>query len=176
MVVIPGRNFGPYSPLMFLPQLAARRRGAEVVPVSWHRDFDELGTGGIRAEEWVADQVNPALAGLDRPLLVGKSLGSYASLIAANLDLPAVWITPLLHRPEIVAGLKRATAPFMLVGGTADPSWDGDVARGLTPRVCEIPGADHGLMRADRPLADYAAILSEVGTAVERFLDDVWTG
>jgi pimeloyl-ACP methyl ester carboxylesterase len=76
----------------------------------------------------------------------------------------------------VVAALKRSTAPFLLIGGTADEWWDGDAARSLTPHVVEIEGADHGMF-APGPLAASAAVLGDVITAVERFFDDVvWPG
>ena len=65
--------------------------------------------------------------------------------------------------------LARATAPFLLVGGTADDAWDGAAARRLTPHVLEIDGADHGLL-VPGPLARSAEVLGRVCTAVERFL------
>jgi hypothetical protein len=71
--------------------------------------------------------------------------------------LAAVWLTPLLHRPEVVEALARASAPFLLVGGTADPSWDGAVARRLTPHVLEVPDAHHGML-VPGPLARSAEV------------------
>lgn len=44
----------------------------------------------------------------------------------------------------MVAGLRAATEPYLLVGGTDDESWDGALARDLTPHVLEIEDADHG--------------------------------
>lgn len=81
----------------------------------------------------------------------------------------AIWLTPLLHRPEVVAALGRASAPFLLVGGTADAAWDGAVARRLTPHVLEVPDADHGLLLPG-PLARSAEVLGRVCTAVEEFV------
>ncbi|WP_320067230.1 hypothetical protein [Micromonospora sp. RTGN7] len=66
--------------------------------------------------------------------------------------------------------LARATAPFLLVGGTGDDSWDGAAARRLSPHVLEIGGADHALL-VPGPLARSAEVLGRVCTAVERFLD-----
>ncbi|HEY9290922.1 MAG TPA: hypothetical protein VIP98_06565 [Microlunatus sp.] len=35
VVVLPGRSFGAYAPQLFFPMMAAMRRGAEPVAVSW---------------------------------------------------------------------------------------------------------------------------------------------
>jgi hypothetical protein len=72
-----------------------------------------------------------------------------------------------------VASLRASAAPFLLIGGTADHlAWDGAVARSLSPYVCEVAGADHGLF-VPEGLAASAGVLGEVTAAVERFLDEV---
>jgi hypothetical protein len=72
------------------------------------------------------------------------------------------------------AALARAAAPCLLIGGTADKVWDGRLARSLTPHVLEIDGADHGMFVPGR-LSASAAVLGQVTTAVENFLDhQVW--
>ena len=62
--------------------------------------------------------------------------------------------------------------PCLLAGGTADPFWDGRVARSVTADVVEIDGADHGLF-VPGALGASAAALGQVITAVEDFLDRV---
>ena len=100
------------------------------------------------------------------------SLIGYGSPLAAERGLPAIWLTPLLTIDWVVDGLRRSTAPFLLIGGTADPLWDSTLARELTPYVPEVPGADHGMYVPGR-LAASAAVLGQVATAVEDFLDQV---
>jgi pimeloyl-ACP methyl ester carboxylesterase len=174
-VVAPGGGYGPDAPLLKFAGLAAERRGAALHPVEWDLeagDADAMITGRVSAavEDCVA-------AGAPVPVIVGKSLGSRAAPVAAERVLPAVWFTPLLTdlpivAETVVAALKRATAPFLLIGGTGDEWWDGDIARSLTPHVVEIEGANHGMF-VPGPLAESAAVLGEVTTAVERFLDEV---
>jgi hypothetical protein len=108
-------------------------------------------------------------------VLVGKSLGTYAAELAAERGLPGIWHTPLLTIPHCVAALRRASAPFLLIGGTADTWWDGEVARSLTPHVLEVPDANHGMILLGEPLARSAAVLGRVVTAIEDFLDQhIW--
>jgi pimeloyl-ACP methyl ester carboxylesterase len=177
VISIPGRIGGPYTPLLMFACYAAERRGAEVRHV-WYSDAgDPLELPPQQRAEWVNGHVRPVLEGLGRPLLVAKSLGTNAAALAADLDLPAVWITPLIGPGQwygdlVTAALRAATAPFLLIGGTADLSWDGELARELTPHVFEVAGAGHGLTVAG-PLASSAAVLGEMATAVERFLDEV---
>jgi hypothetical protein len=92
--------------------------------------------------------------------------------VAAERTLPAVWLTPLLSEPWAVAALRRATAEFQLVGGTADPYWDSTLAHRLSPHVLEVEGADHN-MYVPGPLTDSIAVLARTVIAVDEFLDAI---
>lgn len=168
-VVLPGRGYPVDGPLLFFAQVALRRRGVDVAAVRWSPppDLDAAG-----APEWVAAQLEPALAAGGRPLVVAKSLGSFAAPVVAERGLPAIWLTPLLGQETVVAGLRAARAPALLVGGTADPAWDGALARSLGMAVHEVPGADHALFLPG-PLAASAEALAGVATAMEEFLDSL---
>lgn len=122
----------------------------------------------------VISQVAPVLDGLApaETLVVAKSLGTRAAPLVAEHGCAAVWLTPLLRDPQVVDGLRRATAPFLLVGGGLDPLWHAELARELTPHVLEIPGADHGLFEPG-PLAVSVKHLAVLTEAVESFLDEV---
>jgi pimeloyl-ACP methyl ester carboxylesterase len=165
-VLIPGRGYDTRAPLFAYLEEVLLRAGFDVHPVSWQAQPPE--SSPAQTIGWVTGQVTPALA-QRTDLLVGKSLGTLAAPLAADRGLPAVWLTPLLTRAEVVAALERAEAPFLLAGGTADPLWDGAVARRLTPHLLEIPDADHSMMLPG-PLAASAAVLGRVCTAVEEFV------
>jgi hypothetical protein len=174
VLVVPGRMYGPYAPLLFYAAWAAEVRGAKVRSLHWTPPSN-LDPGGTA--EWVHGQVGPVLDEVTEtggpPLVIGKSLGSYVAALTAERGLPAVWLTPLLRQPEVVDALRRAVAPYLLIGGTADElAWDGELARKLSPHVLEVDGADHGMFMPG-PLAGSAAVLGQVATAVERFLDQV---
>ncbi|MBB5840812.1 alpha/beta hydrolase [Kribbella italica] len=174
-VVVPGGEYGPQGPLLMFAGEAAERRGATIHPVQWQNREAATTLTEEQLLAWVIGQVSPHLpigvagSGL---LLIGKSLGTHAAALAAERGHPAVWLTPLLHHKQVVDALERSRAPFLLVGGTNDPLWDGDVARRLTPHVLEIPEADHGMYVPGR-LAASAAVLGEVTTKIEDFLDEV---
>lgn len=158
---------------------AVERRGGTTSAVAW----GDLGSvTDADAGPWVVSQATPVLRAAlpsassagEGLVLIGKSLGSYGAPLAAEYGLPAVWLTPLLHRTWVVDALRQAEAPFLLVGGTADPSWDSALAAELTQHVLEIPEADHGLF-VPGPLSASATALGQVATAIETFLDTIWT-
>jgi hypothetical protein len=155
-------------------RLAAERRGALVRVVSWDL---APGRGFDRHRDMVTATIGAAVDELTAetgaaPLVIGKSLASLAAPLVADRGLPAVWFTPLLTDEPTVTGLHRATAPFLLAGGTADPYWDGRIARLLTADVVEIDGAGHALF-VPGPAAASIAVLGQVLTAVEDFLDRI---
>jgi hypothetical protein len=176
VVAVPGRMFGPHAPLLMFTADAAEARGARLRPFWWD-GAEELDIGDPEAVmEWARKQVDPVVdevvGSAESVLLAGKSLGVNAAAVAAEREIPAVWLTPALVWPPIVEALRRATAPFLLVGGTGDQAWDSRLAHELTPYVLEVEGADHG-MYVPGPLAASAAVLGRVATAVEDFLDEV---
>jgi pimeloyl-ACP methyl ester carboxylesterase len=176
IVLIPGGMFGPHVPLLSYGWLAGRARGAEAYHVEWPADRPSVGDPAAAAP-WVISYLAGVLDALavSTPVLVGKSLGTYAAALATDRGLPGIWLTPLLSDQRCVAALRRASAPYLLIGGTADRYWDGRLARSLTPHVLEIPQADHGMILPGEPLARSAAVLGQVVTAIEEFLDDqVW--
>jgi pimeloyl-ACP methyl ester carboxylesterase len=120
----------------------------------------------------VPPRVEYSLTTLGASLL--SAIEPLAAPLVADRGLAAVWFTPLLTDKATVAALRRATGPHLLVGGTADRLWDGEVARSLGPEVIEIDGADHGMI-VPGELAASAAVLGKVITAVEAFIDQaVW--
>jgi hypothetical protein len=158
-VVLPGARYPPSAPLLWFAREVAKSHGWSVLEV-WDEYVD-------RTEDpwrWVEDRAEAALAraGDARVFLVTKSLTSRAVRIAAARCLPGVWLTPLLHNGEIAAGFELLSAPALLVGGTADESWDASVAG--RHEVLEIEGADHALQLPESPDASVAAL----GKLVER--------
>jgi len=51
-------------------------------------------------------------------LIIAKSLGTYAATLAAEQELPAIWLTPLLHIEAIAKAIIRNPAAALLVGDT----------------------------------------------------------
>ncbi len=175
-VVVPGQAYSTDGPLLMYAAMAAERRGGLVRRITW--TVPEF-SADDQERAWVASQVREAAdavgaaAGVAAPVVIGKSLGSLAAPLAAGRSLPAVWLTPLLTDEPTLAALWQATAPCLLIGGTADKAWDGEFARSVTPHVLEIEGADHAML-VPGPLAASAAVLGQVVTAVEDFLDRLW--
>ena len=148
----------------------AERRGATVHRHTWSPDPPDASE---EIEDWVRADAAPLLDEVGgTALVIGKSMGTNAASLAAERSLPAVWLTPLLTMPWVTASLEQATAPFLLIGGTADKAWDGAAARLLSPHVFEVDDADHGLY-IPGPLVDSIAVLGRVVQAMEAFLDTI---
>jgi hypothetical protein len=167
-ILLPGAHYRPIGPALFYPGRVAHANGWAVLEVE-----DELWEGDRVA--WVEERVRAALrfAGDRRAAVVAKSVTSYAVLFVP--DLPAVWMTPLLRDPEVVAALERATGPGLLVGGSADLQWDADVAARLPQEVLELDGADHALVRPGDPRGS-VDLLSAVVERVDAFFGALGPG
>ena len=174
-VLLPGAAYSVQAPLLWFARRAAVDAGRNVLAVvdTFDRSQD--------AARWVEERTEASLLFIRdrdaRPALIAKSLTSLASPIAAREGLPAVWLTPLIASGHeltapVVAGLRAGSAPRLLIGGTADPSWDASVARSLAhAQVLELDGADHGLEVED--VATSTSNLATVGRAVRAFLESV---
>jgi hypothetical protein len=174
-VVLPGGKFGPAAGMLMYAGTVAERCGATVHRHSWSREPPDPFEPSV--ESWVCGEVTPLLDAVGgSPLLIAKSLGTNAATLAADRSLPAVWLTPVLTVPWVTSALGRATAPFLVVGGTADAMWDGASAGRLSPYVLEVEGANHGLY-VPGPLTDSIAVLGRVVLAIEEFLETIgWPG
>ena len=169
-LILPGRGYGPASPLLDYARLALLHAGWAAQQVWWHVP-EGLRDGDI----WVRDQAAAALAGErtdSRVMIVGKSLGTRAAAFAAEHGYPAIWMTPLLVVPEVVAGIRANPTRQLLVGGTSDKLWDADVAADLAAGGCEVlqlDGLDHGLVDPADPVRSAEALV-EITRALVRFL------
>ncbi len=173
-VILPGAMYLPDAPLLWFSREAVLAAGCNVLAV-WDT-FDHRGD----RQQWVDERLQAALEHVPAttPLLVTKSLTSLAARAAAERALPAVWLTPLISdvhpdAPAVVAGLRASRAATLLVGGTADVSWDGATARAAVPHatVLEIADADHVLQvpgDLERSLAALATVARAVGDFAAR--------
>jgi hypothetical protein len=168
-VVLPGVRYFSQAPLLWFAREAAQAAGWSVLELSERAPADE------EPYAWMRDRAERALRAVDvrTVAVIGKSLGSAAAPLVAERELPAVWLTPLLVRPEVVAALAGSTAPGLLVGSTADPTWsDGEQPGGDTVEVLEFDGLDHSLQVDGDPLASLD-ILRVVTERIGAFLGSV---
>ena len=168
-VVLPGVRYFSQAPLLWFAREAAQARGWSVLELS------ERAPAGEEPFAWMRDRAERALdraAEADTVAVIGKSLGSAAAPLAAERGLRAVWLTPLLIRPDVVAALRAATAPALLVGSAADPTWsDGEQPGGDAIEVLELEGLDHSLQVDGDPLASLD-VLRQITDRILAFLDE----
>jgi predicted alpha/beta-hydrolase family hydrolase len=170
-LVVPGVGYSPAMPLLYFARSVLVRHGWTVQELWWTVPRDFPGRPEQEQVAWVEQQVGAAVdaeAGACR-LIVGKSLGSLACGLAADRGLPAAWLTPVMPLGHVPASLRRAKAPTLLVGGTADRLWDASAAASSGHEVLEIPGADHSLELPGDP-AGSVGVLREVTSRLDGFV------
>jgi hypothetical protein len=166
IVLLPGARYPTRAPLLWFAREVAISRGYGVLEV-----LDEP-PAGEDPFAWVRDRAQRALAHEPSAMdvVVGKSLSSDVADIAAERGLPAIFLTPLLDRPGIVAALARTARPTLLAGSTADPTWRPEL---LPPNVMldqlEFDGLDHGLQLPGDPQVSVKT-LQKVTKRIDRFL------
>jgi len=169
VVLLPGVRYFSQAPLLWFAREAAQARGWSAVEV------DERAPGDQEPFEWMRAQARRALEATEADLVVvvGKSLGSAAAPLVSERGLPAVWLTPLLTRPDVVEALAGATAPALAIGSPDDPSWgEGELPDNSALEALELAGLDHSLQVDGDPLASLD-VLRTVTERIGAFLDDV---
>jgi hypothetical protein len=168
-VVLPGVRYFSQAPLLWFAREAAQARGWSVLELSERAPADE------DPFAWMRDRAARALDFASQAgtvVVIGKSLGSAAAPLVAERGLAAVWLTPLLIRPEVVSALEEASAPSLLVGSTADQTWSGGrQPEGDAIEVVELDGLDHSLQVPGEPLASIE-VLRQVTERIGAFLDE----
>jgi hypothetical protein len=168
VTVLPGSGYTAMGPLLWYSRSVLRDLGWTVRTLEWTTKPSFSAAREAYAE---------ILDGRDAPggdalhILVAKSLGTLAMPMAVRLGLPGVWLTPVLtseQAPDVRETAADLDEDHLLVGGTADPLWDGELADGSEADVLEVENADHSLeVPGDR--AENLAILDEVVSAIEEF-------
>ncbi|MEU4238321.1 alpha/beta hydrolase [Actinoplanes sp. NPDC026619] len=175
-LLIPGHGYTAERPLLHFAGAVFEKHGWDTREVRWPeppppRDDQDRAAWFARLTSFVQAHVGPILDRETAPriALVGKSMGCFAASFAADRGLPGVWLTPVLRESPLPADLRRATAPFLLVGSAADRSWEPEVARSLGQPFYETEHADHGLETPDDPV-NSAEILRQVTLAMDSFV------
>lgn len=165
--LFPGRQYTPDRPLLYFAREVFLAHGWSVEEVWWDAEdliTDESLQARVKRElEQVADR---------DPVVLGKSVGTLAVPLVSELNLPAIWLTPLFDRPELVSALNSVKSKTLLVGGTDDEFWDSAVAKATGLQILELPGGDHNLEIAGNPLAS-VRFLSELLMTIESFVKDL---
>ena len=166
-VLLPGRGYSPNHPVLYYAREVLLVQGWSVKEVNWSPE-------DLVSEEAVIERSKAELNEVaDRnPLVLGKSLGSFVLPWVVQQGWQVIWLTPLLNRPELITALKSVTGKTLLVGGTADVSWESNVAKASGQQVLEMPGADHGLEVPGNPLAS-VALLRELVETVTLFVESL---
>jgi hypothetical protein len=166
VVLLPGARYPTRAPLLWFAREVAVARGYGVLEL-----LDEP-AAGEDPFAWIRDRAARALE--HRPsaqdVVIGKSLSSEVAAIAADRELPAIWLTPLLDRPSVIAGLAAAARPTLIVGSTADPTWRPDaIPENAMIDRAQLDGLDHGLQLPGDPETSLKALRTVV-KRIDRFL------
>ncbi|GAA1393110.1 hypothetical protein [Luteococcus peritonei] len=169
LLVLPGMNYPVDGAGIMLPVRALAEQGWEVFAVAWDlADVREDPQALRQAVEQAAEQAHQAAGGATTMMLLGKSVASLATGWVARAAMPAIWLTPMLTRPEVCGALAASPAPALLAGGSADQLWDGAAARATGKQVLELGAVDHGFISPSGDPA-YLATMTRLTAACTDF-------
>jgi hypothetical protein len=166
VVLLPGVRYFSQAPLLWFAREAALAGGWSVLEVSERAPSDQ------EPFEWIVDRAESAVgaASATQVVMIGKSLGSAAAPLATKRALPAVWLTPLLTRPEVIAALGATDLPTLVIGSPSDQTWgNGELPENEALEVMELDGLDHSLQIEGDPLGSID-VLRDVTEQISDFL------
>jgi len=186
-VFLPGYAYSCDMPLFYYAETLLLDFGSDLLRLAYAYNLDPGFLHlppAARLARLLADAI-PALAAAlaQRPYtrltLIAKSLGTLAlpqllAIQALPPDTRAVWLTPLLSDPSVLATIRTFPGPHLIAIGTADPDYDSirltDLAQTPATTVLTIPNADHSLDIPGNTLASIAT-LATVITALRSLFD-----
>ncbi|WP_432562922.1 alpha/beta hydrolase [Kineococcus sp. SYSU DK003] len=160
-LVLPGRGYDADQPVLRVVRDELLAAGYRVLSLFWTEDPP--------GHEQTPELVRVLLHDLRPRFVVAKSLTTLGLPAAADCGLAGIWLTPLLEHPDVGMAAARAHPHTLLVGGTADPSWNRTLAHESDREVLEFVGADHSLEHPGDPAAT-AAALDRLRAGVREFL------
>jgi hypothetical protein len=140
-LLLPGRSDGNDSPLMHYAHRCLVEAG-RVVEVLRPPKGEPSARDVVKL---VSDAAAALPGGLDDVIILAKSGGTQAIPWAAEHGVRGIWLTPTLQSPAVRNALPKLPPGSLIVGGTADPTWDGEAAATSGLPVLQIDGADHFL-------------------------------
>ncbi len=185
-IVFPGLHYTCDMPLLYYTTQLLLARNVDVIQL-WsdytNPSFQSLGP--IERARWLEADASAALhAGLrqrqfHQSLLVGKSLGTLSMALLLNKQstiekIATIWLTPLLHIPEVSGILQRLQSPALYIGGDKDPTYDVAILRQIKEnpegKIIIIEGANHSLEIPGKVLLSLQ-IMETVMRKIADFLD-----
>jgi hypothetical protein len=160
-LVLPGRGYDADQPVLRVVREELLTAGYRVLSLFWD--------GPAPAPEQTPDLVRALVHDLRPGFVVAKSLTTLGLPVVADCGLAGIWLTPLLDHPEVGLAAARSNPRTLLVGGTADPTWNRTLAHESDREVLEVLGADHSLEFPGDPAAT-AAALEQLRAGVRAFL------
>lgn len=185
VMIFAGRNNNCQHPTLYYPTRELLQRGADILLVDYclRPAFPTFSDNEIKAcieaDTIAAYQALLQKRTYQRVTLIGKSLGTLAMghLLTAVSPLPqvqAIWLTPLLKRPELLAQIQRAHPRSLFIIGTEDPHYDASELAELEEvtggETLAIEGADHLLEVPDGIIASLH-VMEHIMQTIRSFLD-----
>jgi hypothetical protein len=184
-LVLPGAGINCQHPTLYYPTREALTRGADALQIDYglRPAFSEFAQEEIMAcvaaDTLAASQAMWGERQYEQVTLIGKSLGTLAmgyllGAIPPQLQVQAIWLTPLLAIPELGRQIQARLPRSLFIIGTEDPWYDADKLSELVQLTqgesLVIPGAEH-LLEVPEGTNASLQVMERVVHAIQAFLD-----
>jgi len=183
-VLFPGMRYTCDMPLLHTTTDLLLQHGADVLQL--HTDYTgpEFQSASRREqfERLAADAQAGVRVGRKQRnytdlLLAGKSIGTLAMayLLAKGREdqAAAIWLTPLLHQPDLVETARKHPGPSLFLASTSDQTYDPLAMRSIQEagiaKALILEGANHSLEIPGDALHS-SELLKQVTQAIDQFL------
>lgn len=162
--ILPDVEMSQTTPILHFTRRLLSDKGWHVRVARWPgEDRDALPTALL--EEALDRAGTPEMH-----LAVGFSAGTYGLPAAIERNLPGIWIRPLLREDVLREAVAAILEPSLLVGGTQDAQWDGEIERPTRCQSHEVKDADLAL-EIPGSVPETLKVMTRTLKRIEEFID-----
>lgn len=180
-IILPGMGYGSQAPLLHFSAGVFISKGYDVLQVDYqynnqdYEDFSEISDAIKLDVRHVIDDVLTNKTYTDF-CLIGKSLGTIAMSAELTREVfknaKAVWLTPLIHRDDVLNAMIESKNKGLCIIGDKDPCYTEErfLKAAENPNIITklIPNVNHSLEYDGNPV-ESIGVLRNVMSAIEKF-------
>lgn len=180
-IILPGAGYTSQAPLLHYSTGVFINKSYDVLQVNYHYDnkdydgFSEIGKAIKLDVKSVVDYVITNKT-YENFYLIGKSLGTIAMSSELNRETfknaKAVWLTPLIHREDVLEAMVKSKNKGLCIIGDKDPCYTEErylkVVENSNITSKLIPNVNHSL-QYDENIVESIEVLRDVIKDIEQF-------
>lgn len=180
-IILPGAGYTSQAPLLHFSTGLFIKKSYDVLQVNYQytdKHFDDFSEVNKAIKLDVKNVIDIVLNNktYDNFYLIGKSIGTIAMSSELNRDVfkdaKSIWLTPLIHRDDVLNAMVKSSNKGLSIIGDKDPCYSSDRLlkikdnRNITSKL--VPNVDHSL-EYDEDILKSIDVLKSVIQEIEQF-------